>query len=646
MNQVILLSMPFGSLERQALGLSLLKPQLDRLGISCDIQYLTFPFAEYIGYDDYQWISHTLPYTAFAGDWVFRQALYGRREPEEQAYVQDILRETWQLGEADIARLFRIRSLVAPFLDYCLHCLPWDTYRLAGFTSTFEQNVASLALAACLKARFPHLSIVFGGANWEGEMGHELLTRFPCVDYVCSGEADESFPALVETLMTPSTHPAPLNHIPGLAWREEGAVVHSGPARLIREMDALPLPDFTDYFDNLGESTVAASVGPVLLVETSRGCWWGEKAHCTFCGLNGGTMAYRSKGAARSLEELAILASRWQIDFVEVVDNIMDLRALKDLLPALARRGAPYTLFYEVKANLTKAQVQLLAAAGVSRIQPGIESMNDHILRLMKKGTTALRNIQLLKWCKTYGIGVDWNILYGFPGETAEDYQEMVQLLSAIRFLGAPGACAPIRLDRFSPYFNDPHRYGLTRVRPNGVYRHLYPFSQEALNRIAYFFEYDYQDGRPADLFAREVIRYCDEWRQAPEAGCLWWQEGDEAEVWLRDTRSCALQENFHFTGMEAEVYRYCDELRAEQSIVRRLKDRFPDEPFTHSDVGRFLQSLCDYGLMVTDGTHYLSLAVESAPAPWKPAGEDEHSDHHSWSEPVRPRAELPMVSG
>ena len=45
------------------------------------------------------------------------------------------------------------------------------------------------------------------------------------------------------------------------------------------------------------------------------------------------------------------------------------------------------------------------------RIQPGIESLSDHVLKLMRKGTTALQNIQLLKWCREYGVQPEWNLL-------------------------------------------------------------------------------------------------------------------------------------------------------------------------------------------------------------------------------------------
>jgi ribosomal peptide maturation radical SAM protein 1 len=648
MNTALLLSMPFGPLERQALGLSVLKPQLERRGIACSIRYLTFPFAEFIGYENYHWISNTVPYTAFAGDWVFRRALYGRHDHEEHAYVQDILRHTWKLGEEDIDRIFRIRAFVEPFMEYCVQRFQWGEYGLVGLTSTFEQNLASLALAKRIKALFPHLSIVFGGANWEGEMGRELMRQFPFVDYVCSGEADDSFPALAHALFHAHPTGRRLSSIGGIAWREGEEIRHTGQAPLIRHMDTLPVPDYEDYFDNLEDSTVSASVVPVLLLETSRGCWWGEKAHCTFCGLNGGAMEFRSKSATRSLRELESLSSRWQIDFIEVVDNIMDMKAFQEFLPTLAQQGAPYRLFYEVKSNLTKAHVRVLAAAGVFRIQPGIESMNDHVLHLMRKGTTALRNIQLLKWCKEYGITVDWNILYGFPGETAQDYQSMLSLLPAIRFLGAPTACGPIRLDRFSPYFNDPEQFGLTNVQANPVYRHLYPFPQDRLNRIAYFFDYEYRNGLPADEYAHELIRYCDEWRQQPESGCVWSLACEPGELVLLDTRTNAAQTEFRLSGMEAEAYRYCDDLRREQAIFRHLREHFPGTIFSGQDVRRFLQSLCACGLMVTDGDHYLSLAIPYPPSgtPSCPVWADDDGHRSAiQGDSLRSRHELPMVA-
>ena len=55
-------------------------------------------------------------------------------------------------------------------------------------------------------------------------------------------------------------------------------------------------------------------------------------------------------------------------------------------MPALAARRLHLELFYEVKANLKKAQVRLLRDAGVRVIQPGIESFSTRVLDIMRRG--------------------------------------------------------------------------------------------------------------------------------------------------------------------------------------------------------------------------------------------------------------------
>ena len=90
------------------------------------------------------------------------------------------------------------------------------------------------------------------------------------------------------------------------------------------------------------------------MCETSRGCWWGAKSHCTFCGLNGSTMAFRRKSPSRAIEEIAYLSARWRAPFIQFVDNILDMKYFDTVLEELAERQLPTRFFYEVKANLSR----------------------------------------------------------------------------------------------------------------------------------------------------------------------------------------------------------------------------------------------------------------------------------------------------
>ena len=196
--RVALVSMPYGALERPSLGLGLLQAALRSRSIPCQTHYLGFTFADFIGVDEYVFMSGALPYTAFAGDWSFTAAAFG--EAASTGYIDDVLRDIWRLDDDAVRRVLAVRAHAEPFLEHCLRAVDWGGVDVVGFTSTFEQNVASLALARRLKDAHPGLVVAFGGANWEGEMGEELLARFPFVDLVCSGEADESFPAAVEAI--------------------------------------------------------------------------------------------------------------------------------------------------------------------------------------------------------------------------------------------------------------------------------------------------------------------------------------------------------------------------------------------------------------------------------------------------------------
>jgi hypothetical protein len=137
---------------------------------------------------------------------------------------------------------------------------------------------------------------------------------------------------------------------------------------------------------------------------------------------------------------------------LDAVDNILLREYLRDVLP-FVQTPENVEIFYEVKADLTESDVQVLAKARVKHIQPGIESLATSTLRLMKKGTSAFRNLALLKFCAMYDIAPAWNLLIGFPGEGAPVYEKYINDLPLLVHLSPPSDVYPVRFDRFSPYF-------------------------------------------------------------------------------------------------------------------------------------------------------------------------------------------------
>jgi ribosomal peptide maturation radical SAM protein 1 len=548
-------------------------------------------------------VDEKLSLALFAGDWLFAQHVWGERM-DTDTYLATVQHNVE--SEDYYGRLLALRGEVGPFLEGCFERFDFAAYDVIGFTTTFQQNLASLTLARMIRERFPEKVIVFGGGNCEGVMGLELHRSFPWIDYVCSGECDNSFPLFLKRLAAGET----LAGIPGLIAREDGRSVVMGPADKVHNMDAMPDPDFSDYFDAVRSAPFAERVKPQLLLESARGCWWGAKQHCTFCGLNGETMVFRAKSAERVLAEVERQVARYGVRHIQAVDNIISHDYFRTLLPMLKERRLGVSFFYEVKSNLRRDQLLLMREAGILAVQPGIESLSSHVLKLMRKGVTGIQNIQLLKWCREYGIEVAWNLLYGFPGETPEDYEEIARYASAIPHLKPPGTVAPIRLDRFSPNFTQAESFGIVDIRPFSMYRFVYPLPDEAVANLAYFFEYRFHDGRNPAAYTGKVREQIELWKQN-KAGSLYKRYNDgHAEMTIVDTRPGRAQMLYPFRGLQRELYEYCEEVRSRAAILEFAKSKAGDSPELEASLDAFLRSMEEWQLMVREGQYYLSVAI------------------------------------
>ncbi len=602
MKDALLLSMPFVSPAWPAIGISTLQACLRREGFSCDVAYPNLLFAERIGIDTYSLVDDLGGDGLFAGDWVFARHLSGGRL-DEAAYL-DHLRRHLQ-DDAAAEAIADLRSAVGLFLEECLIRYRIAEYAIIGFSTTFEQTTASLCLARLIRARHPDKVIVFGGGNCDGVRGEALLRGFPWIDFVCRGEAEESFPALVRSLRR-GTSPAP---IPGVVHRLGDAVVANPSGAPIAPLDRLPIPSYDDYFAALSESPIAPDLQIYLIIEGSRGCWWGAKSHCTFCGLNRTSMAFRSKSADRLHDELRALRDRHGISAFLTADSIMDLTYFRTLLPRLAAEPLGVSLFYEVKSNLTREQTRLLAAAGVTWIQAGIESLSTRILDGMRKGVTALQNIQTVKWCREYGIKLSWNLLFGFPGERAEDYAQIEVFMDALLHLPPPDTLARVALDRFSPFHDDPARHGMRRVRPLPVYALIYDLPPEQIDHLAGCFDYDC-DLEPYD-HVRGVRARLAAWRSAADsASALTQVEAGNGDLVITDTRPGRHVDRVVLHGAERVVYELCDAARSTAQIRRHLDDRGLSAEMNGEGLKGLLDRMVGLRLMVRDGDQHLSLAI------------------------------------
>ena len=609
--RVALVNMPFSFSKYPSIQLGTLSALLKSKGVPVDCHHLNVRFAHKIGVPLYEMICEK---RALFGEWLFSYLLF-RDNPRRSEYPQtfkpvfeQIARESGQ----PISFFEDMSTRTAPqFLTSAMTSIDWGQYKIIGFTSTFDQNVASLTMAKLIKDLYPDVKIVFGGANFDGEMGLEYYRAFSFIDHVVVGEGEVTFPALVDHILNDSADAFPR----GVTYRQEGKIRFQPNPALFTEFAQTGPPDYDDYYHLLAELGTGTSQGldRILLYEGSRGCWWGEKHHCTFCGLNAQSMKFRAKSSEQVAREMAYLSSRYDTTRFRLVDNIIDMKYVENLFGTFAQDRRDLDVFIETKSNLQKHQIRLLAMGGVRCMQPGLESLSQPQLRAMDKGVTPMQNLVCLKWCFYYRVAVSWNILLGFPGETNDDYLRQIDLIPSLVHLQPPEGAGKFWLERFSPYHTRAHEYGIRIIGPGMAYEYVYDARQVDLAKIAYDFEYEL-DQWPVDPHVyQELVASVQEWQRraaSPDKPYLYYSKAFDY-VTVYDGRSETAPTRERFDWPAASIIDICNEAPKSLEQIRNvLKERTDREALSTAELQESLSQLTDKRILYEERGKYFTLAI------------------------------------
>jgi ribosomal peptide maturation radical SAM protein 1 len=597
-HSIALVAAPFNSFRRPSIQVGLLAAIARECGWTARTHHLFLDFAVMIGSEFYERIANDRGVAV--GDWLFSVEAFGRDAPDIGGRA---MLAAFDLKDAEQLLIVR-RDIVPRFVRLAAEEIARSNPSVVGFTSTFQQTAAAIAIARRLRAMLPRARFLFGGANFERDMAAEWIAHVPEVELVLSGEADDSFPALLRAIDAGEG----MGAIGGLSWRDaEGTVRQNKPAKMMTALDRNPTPDYSEYFERaeyLGLVQIGLRNDVRIPFESARGCWWGEHSHCVFCGLNALTMKFRSKSPERVWTELAELAERYRSYHFEAVDNIIDRDYRSALLPKLSAADATYDIFYEVKSNLKPDEIRDMADAGIRTIQPGIESLSTPVLKLMRKGVRGLDNVNLLRWSAHYGVAVSWNVLWGFPGEKAEFYAEQADLFRHLHHLQPPSAGLRVWLERYSPLFKDEASFPKTCRKPERSLDFIVParIDKEA---IAYFFEYELENtlaDRDFDGMAEAIGVWKEAWMRDWRPQLRYFSS--PGVVTIEDSRHAPEPRLTRLTGRDARILQALLEKPLSAGRVAEMID----EPLQR--VERSLRLLSHEGLIASEGGLHLSLPL------------------------------------
>ncbi len=638
---ISLVNMPFYTINHPSISLGLLKAILKRDGLSSKITYGNLLISDYLfleffrdllaekfqGKENFQ-ITGKIFFdlmskweNKFLCDWLFAPLIFPEYKNNIDWYMKYLFNDKIFFHNLQSDRikkmLLNLQKKAKTFLiNLAVHILE-DSPPVVGCSSIHCQYIPSLALLKIIKDINPETITLMGGSHFQHITSVTTHKTYSFIDYIVSGEADNIISPLVLSILEKETsllEKELMSCVTGPEHRIKG-YPEDGIMSIKESFKNLPPPDYDDYFETLKSLThLKYMINPSLLFEASRGCWWGEKKPCAFCGFNRVGYRYRTKDVQQVIYELEYLSERYGIKKFCATDMIMDMTYFKSFLPELISHGNSYEIFCEVKSNLSHSQIKLLSEAGMKSIQPGIESLDSRILKLMNKGIKAWQNIMFLKWAMDYGIYVNWNLIYSFPGEKDCWYEEMAEIVPLLFHLQPPRTVTPVQFLRNSEYYDNSEKYGLS-LRPHSFYSATFPLPEEVLRNTVFYFTEDGQIEKKEDemysLYYSGLISLKKEikkWRSlfSSDKRPVLKMTLHGEKINIKDTRPCAVKPSFILEEIYSECYRLCNEALERKSVVDLLRKK----AFHESRINQTIKDLVDWKLIIEVDGRLLALCV------------------------------------
>ena len=312
-----------------------------------------------------------------------------------------------------------IQNAVETILDEnpkCLSCYTLWPYFHIMLRITYE-----------VKKQRPEIIIVMGGPQ-SSFSARETLETMPFVDYVCTGEGEETVIPFFDGLIRKKEF-CP-GEIPGLYYREKGIPVSSGIEPPLADMETLP------YWDNrvcpgAGEafSTRMTSKSYYMTLDVGRGCPF----DCSFCCTSKFLHRYhRLKSPERIVADIRYYNEKFGIRSFQFSHDAFTTN--KKLVTAFCDRllesGMDITWVCCSRIDLlTEELVLKMKQAGMVQIDLGLETGSERMQRLTNKRLNLVKAKKMISFLLQNKIKVSLFFMYGFPEETEEDLAKTLELL-------------------------------------------------------------------------------------------------------------------------------------------------------------------------------------------------------------------------
>jgi len=327
------------------------------------------------------------------------------------------------------------------FFSFVVRHLGPASFDVFGFSSICSSYPLTLRLAAQARRTNANTTIVLGGPQ-ASVVDIATMHAFPCIDLIVRGEADDTFPALMKLLETGDSRWQSLS---GITFRRGEDVIRNPNARVVENLDRLPMPAFEL------DASIRARKG--IHLEAGRGCPF----VCTFCSTNDFFRRnFRLKSSHTLIEQISALKKEYGIDYFSLVHDMytVDRKKVVEFCDAISASGEKFTWGCSARTDcIDDDLLGLMASAGCAGIFFGIETGSQRLQKVINKNLDLDETIRRIECADRNGIRTTVALIVGFPEETRDDLRDTLHFfIDALRFehvepqcsLLAPLAATPI----------------------------------------------------------------------------------------------------------------------------------------------------------------------------------------------------------
>jgi radical SAM superfamily enzyme YgiQ (UPF0313 family) len=291
---------------------------------------------------------------------------------------------------------------------------------LVCITAMTTKMGSAFRLAEISKEYNPNLLVVMGGPH-PTLKPEEVLKNSEAVDLVVRGEGEK----IISEIAKPK---ASFKNIKGISYRNKNKIIHNPPQEPIRELDSIPFPA-----RDLLMSEKFYNPEDMGLLMASRGCPF----QCTFCSSKGiwgrGTRFRSVDNIINEIEEVIRAYGTKQFSFKDDIFTLSRERII-EFCQKLKQRNININWDCNIRVGLIdKDLLYIMRKAGCNGVKIGIESGNQRILNLMKKGITIEQIEKTAKILNKAGIHWTGYFMMGLPTETKEEIKETLYLMKKIK---------------------------------------------------------------------------------------------------------------------------------------------------------------------------------------------------------------------